>query len=839
MATSYEENVDKTKITPELLNRYNRLVSQGTPVDKIVRKLRLKKVDGLIVYPQNIIENNTQDDYAQDVGKFIVESILPKMGTKTQQAISSGRQNIVADIDSNILTALFETSSAKDKGIPLRGGGKLGVNELTSSDFTTNMIDSEKLKLGKNLKSGYKRNFDVNKARGQFNLLKANLDNVTKRNIDSLLKYLKGKYDNVEDEKDVVFKFIDIPTEEMFSNKMMSDLSQREATYNYWEKIYDAFDKKDDPNGFMKKIEKLTDMLTLEVDVDQDKLSGEQKLFLDDAKNFVDRMKKIEDLNYVVEVKVADVGIEDAEERAFLFIERFFKNHHGISDAFDQQNVEITYENVVTEDGTSKDMSSINVEATDSPDVDEVDIEAFDKVTLDPLAIKYLKEDLEGLAEFYSDYENSMLKQLREQFADYQVFLARPEDYRAVLQGVEDALESIEKVAKDTVHLPIFLFNTPTLSKITEYKKEASNANKIQEDIFDFLDAYRDLLEDDKTFAAVNVDLVLQGRGRGTLSDPTPLERYKQTQPTRVGSVRKLAKELKKLVDEINNDILELFVKPMHSIHRFGMSLPFEKSVQLRSIVSASDNVGEEFLAYKEIGERLKNFDNTFIGQSQAEKMLKFLQDVTRGEIFTDATATQSGARAFVNSIMVAFNNNKKVKKQLQEEVSSIYGALLSVSKEKQNIPNVYEGINIRDAYVENRIDDPNEIQALQVLTNAIRERQNTLRESNDGPIRDSTLDSLLSELDRVAKSDIYSKLLQAHDSLRILKGKMLHYGKRDETNFDHVEDMLIKMQDEYDLDMSAGELVSIVNDIDSFSSISKNYGISQEHVYLIKANFR
>ena len=124
-------------------------------------------------------------------------------------------------------------------------------------------------------------------------------------------------------------------------------------------------------------------------------------------------------------------------------------------------------------------------------------------------------------------------------------------------------------------------------------------------------------------------------------------------------------------------------------------------------------------------------------------------------------------------------------------------------------------------------------------MTNAIRERKNTLRESNDGPIKDSTLDSLLSELDRVAKSDLYSKLLQAHDSLRILKGKMLHYGKRDETNFDHVEDMLIKMQDEYDLDMSAGELVSIVNDIDSFSSISKNYGISQEHVYLIKANFR
>ena len=33
--------------------------------------------------------------------------------------------------------------------------------------------------------------------------------------------------------------------------------------------------------------------------------------------------------------------------------------------------------------------------------------------------------------------------------------------------------------------------------------------------------------------------------------------------------------------------------------------------------------------------------------------------------------------------------------------------------------------------------------------------------------------------------------------------------------------------------------LINIVNEIDSFDSISKSYGISNEHVYLIKANFR
>ena len=50
---------------------------------------------------------------------------------------------------------------------------------------------------------------------------------------------------------------------------------------------------------------------------------------------------------------------------------------------------------------------------------------------------------------------------------------------------------------------------------------------------------------------------------------------------------------------------------------------------------------------------------------------------------------------------------------------------------------------------------------------------------------------------------------------------------------------MLIKMQRDYNLDMSASELVNVVNEIDSFQNISKEYGIDTEHVYVIKANFR
>lgn len=154
-------------------------------------------------------------------------------------------------------------------------------------------------------------------------------------------------------------------------------------------------------------------------------------------------------------------------------------------------------------------------------------------------------------------------------------------------------------------------------------------------------------------------------------------------------------------------------------------------------------------------------------------------------------------------------------------------------------------GIKVADAFAENRVDDPLEIQALQVLVDAIKQSREGLVEVTEdgqqsgGEIPQSLYERLVGEIDKVAKSEIYNKILEAHDSLRILKGKEIHYAKRNENNFEHVNDMLIKMQRDYNLDMSASELVNVVNEIDSFQNISKEYGIDTEHVYVIKANFR
>ena len=80
-------------------------------------------------------------------------------------------------------------------------------------------------------------------------------------------------------------------------------------------------------------------------------------------------------------------------------------------------------------------------------------------------------------------------------------------------------------------------------------------------------------------------------------------------------------------------------------------------------------------------------------------------------------------------------------------------------------------------------------------------------------------------------------KLLKAHDIIRKQLGKKVVYGFLNlEKNFDSFLD---KMYHEERVDLSHLEVENIVKSDNSHSNLSKEYGISAEQVYLIKANFR
>tara|TARA_R100001463_G_scaffold15626_9_gene40709 strand:- start:6427 stop:8916 length:2490 start_codon:yes stop_codon:yes gene_type:complete len=80
--------------------------------------------------------------------------------------------------------------------------------------------------------------------------------------------------------------------------------------------------------------------------------------------------------------------------------------------------------------------------------------------------------------------------------------------------------------------------------------------------------------------------------------------------------------------------------------------------------------------------------------------------------------------------------------------------------------------------------------------------------------------------------------LLEAHDEIRKALGKEIIYGflPLKHNSYGVIADMLYKKEQ---VDLSHLEVSSIIKSEDSHNNISKEYGITEDQVYLIKANFR
>jgi hypothetical protein len=301
-------------------------------------------------------------------------------------------------------------------------------------------------------------------------------------------------------------------------------------------------------------------------------------------------------------------------------------------------------------------------------------------------------------------------------------------------------------------------------------------------------------------------------------------------------------------INKVGELIAELFVAPMNlpSVNA-GEKLPFSINGHLRIISAIIDFKGGEgkikgggFLPYKVMSKLMREQQLSFIDNDDLEELIPFLKSINTGEIFSSVEKAEEKAKDFKEGLLKIYQSEAGMEEVIDRDIASMFGAINKITN--KTVLEEFEGVNASKAYEQTSIDNVTEITPVMVLVDALEQAKDNkaLQLRNKEIIK--TIEEFLGEAKKLSpmkKSELYYRLLEAHDSLRILKGKEVHYATRDENNFDHVEGMLIKMQQEHNLDMSAGELVSIVNEIDSFDNISKAHGINSEHVYLIKANFR
>ena len=101
-------------------------------------------------------------------------------------------------------------------------------------------------------------------------------------------------------------------------------------------------------------------------------------------------------------------------------------------------------------------------------------------------------------------------------------------------------------------------------------------------------------------------------------------------------------------------------------------------------------------------------------------------------------------------------------------------------------------------------------------------------------------LKQLLGRVDtEVRKTEIELAFLHAHDVIRKKLNKQVYYSHGDINDPDDVYVINKMIHEKHRVDLSASEIIKIDRDFGAFKDIGKENGVSEEVVYMIKANFR
>lgn len=83
------------------------------------------------------------------------------------------------------------------------------------------------------------------------------------------------------------------------------------------------------------------------------------------------------------------------------------------------------------------------------------------------------------------------------------------------------------------------------------------------------------------------------------------------------------------------------------------------------------------------------------------------------------------------------------------------------------------------------------------------------------------------------------TNILNAHDSIRKMLGKPIYYNTCQLDSFDHINDTIDIIKEDYNVELTGVDVVGIVNDFDSMDSLAKKYGTRSDVIYHIKALYR
>jgi hypothetical protein len=591
----------------------------------------------------------------------------------------------------------------------------------------------------------------------------------------------------------------------------LGPISNRDMLYSYWEDVNDKYQKVKDA------IESIsTDQLMQIFEGNYDKIEGIASF-------------KNKDLSYVIEIDPLSVSVPDAIGQLATYVvslEQYYNLSREMLESSKRETGEISGDiNSQLQDelrtaGQNKDfrggdLSMLDTSLTSNTD-DDISTRQFkaDLKTLDPLLYYFWNHPKSGGRKNIISITQKGFEELSEKSATIaEIAGARYSALDIMMSAkVKKDIEAIKDTFSSTRNkffLPYTII--PYLPNDAKYKGRDNEG-----DILDFLDAVGNLLYE-------FTPMVPSKSPRGTLS----IEGF--TDAPTVEGHKGIPKEVRTAVKDLVQAIEDYYITPSYSGKLPIAQLGFVKSSGGIKITAGAPNIGVNSLegtAYQTI---IANRYN--VKKSHIDAIYEYLNSIISGVDKIDMRLTQKGeaaAQALTDIFggYVEENNNHMaaILAYLYKETDVEIGDKKFAGKKITTREKEYEdGYNSGKPY------------PLFVLP-AYLMRHKTLIERTNMKNSVARLKDLLRRVEYLPV--ILKALLKAHDVVRELKGLRPVYAFRPLT-IEHSEEVINKMYNEFEVDLSHSEVDRIVTEVNSFSNIAKSLGVSEEIVYQVKAQFR
>ena len=648
----------------------------------------------------------------------------------------------------------------------------------------------------------------------------------------------------------------------------LSEYDTREDVYEYWEEIGDKYtDFKEDLTSFFDAVENIED--------------GNKKMnrFKAEIKEIKEKYQG-QSLQYIVKLQQMHLDVPPAAERFIKLIEAIELANNlntmkqelldseeepddkpaieGKQEAFEAALLEFENWNSDAE-ANLRDAQSIDDSVSEHIEMERIDFDLEDAL-IDPLlAIEFSRN--KKLLAFNTKGQSELRKIIKEIKKEHVVL-----DFRTDLNNMlDDIEESLTFESSDSnYHLPITVVESKPLSESTKRKSFVASLNESEEGetniTLDVLETLNDLFDDiHKALTNKRWGFAVASRSvsrAGTFSGEPKVERKHtgkiadilrdrggKTRGGRQNPKGDLARgDIKSEVfDKISGEIVKLlesatkyYLLPLYS-GRLPIEVPRYSTGRGIKVLAAWSNqygsanvMGEGYNLLATVGEKL-------ISADMLKNIADFLEYVDSPNIkITEDFVKQADLAS--DALTEMFGESTS-----EQNANYISALLHHFMKESEDLE--LADYEIDDKEIQERKDlfntDYNNREAFPIfaLPHYLDQNQGILTDSSEKKKQYNRLKSIYNTVEEDIPV-LFNKMLKAHDAIRKQLGKRVNYAFTP-FNHDGIEKVITKMYIEENIDLSHLEVENIVKDIDSHNNISKEYGISEDQVYLIKSHFR